>query len=560
MDGAPSHGRPPTSRPPERGPTGPQGEAAAAALLSLSRVARSFVLYDANNATVRQLLSDYHDRMLAAIERCDGLLLTVAPFELVARGEVVYRDDDREKSLAFKLFRDGIRRVTFLPRVTWPELLRFLEILALRFTGVRQQEEDTVTLLGKAALPGIRIDAVVGFTPSEENPEPPGEAQAGRGSAKPPPAGWDVPLPPLPRPAALAPVEVPEQVLAALRQEAGEVAGLELGLARDLVAEAGRAGWPLPDPDLTSFLAEIRDALLAEGRLDVLRRLVDVLGEGGGGELRDALLRSLGDARTLALVLESVPPDAARLPEALVPFLPLLGLEALLDEIASTPHEARRRLLLQIVLSRLPREADPVLARLSKLEPRLARDLGRGVVARAPQRAGEVARHFLAQADEALRAEGLEALAAAPDIPLRPVAELLGDASEIVRVRAAELLERRGDESVVAALRARLEEAAPSPREAEALGRALAAVAPIAAGRIFGPWLEPKARFLRGLSPQQRAQQWAAVAGLGAVPGAGAEAALTALAERADPDLKRHCLATLARRRKEQRGPSHPGR
>ncbi|HEX7625221.1 MAG TPA: hypothetical protein VF400_16710, partial [Anaeromyxobacteraceae bacterium] len=67
---------------------------------------------------------------------------------------------------------------------------------------------------------------------------------------------------------------------------------------------------------------------------------------------------------------------------------------------------------------------------------------------------------------------------------------------------------------------------------------------------FFGTWLEPKTRFLRGLSAEQRAQQWAAVAGTGELPGTEAETSLQGLAERSEGDLRRHCLATLARRRK----------
>jgi hypothetical protein len=163
-----------------------------------------------------------------------------------------------------------------------------------------------------------------------------------------------------------------------------------------------------------------------------------------------------------------------------------------------------------------------------------------------------VARQLLGQRDEALRLEGLTALETSQgDPPLRPLCDLLRDPSEAIRVRAAEVLGRRGDESVLPALRGGLEDGrAVAPREAEALGRALAEIAPIPAARLFAPWLQPKTGFLRGLSAQQRAQQWAAVAGTGALPGGEAEATLQALAGRADGELRKHCLATLARRRR----------
>jgi len=548
----------PTS-PAERGPSAPVAQATATALTALARAARSFVLYDPSNAVVRQLLADYQQKMRAALDHFGALVVLVQPFEMSVLGEVVYRDTDREKSLAFKLFRDGVRRLEFQPTVDFGELLKLLEILAIRYTGVRQQEDDTVTLLRRAEFRGIALEAVEGFTPAEESPEGPDDQAGQRSHAFVPPGGWDTPLPRLPQPRPVAYRALDEALLAPLRGAEAGLEGVELGLsvARDLLVEAGRAGWPTPNADLAAFLSELRDGLLADGRLDGLRRLVDLLGEVGGGDLRDDMLHSLGDARTLGLVLASVPEDAARLPQDLIPFLPLLGIDALLDALAEreTP-EARQKLLVQIVLARLPRETDAVLARLPALETRLARELGRGLVARAPERANDVARQFLGQKDEALRLEGLTALEAAQGgVPIRPLCELLHDRSEAVRIRAADVLARHGDESAVLPLRTLLEEGREvSPREAESIGLALAAVAPIAAGRLFAGWIDPKARFMRGLSAQQRAQQWAAVAGTGALPGADPEPVLTALAQRSEGELRRHCLATLARRRKDKRG------
>ena len=538
----------------ERGPSAPPARAAAAALQALSRVGRSVVLYDAGNAVVRQHLSEYRAAMRAALDAHGEIAIAVRPHQLLVAGEVVLEDRDRERSLAFRLYRDGVRGLRLSPQATWDDLQALLEVVAVRYTSVRQQEDDAVTLLRKAELRGIAVEAVEGFTPAEEDPEPELDGAAARARRANPPPGWDTPLHKLPPPGPLHHRPVPPDTLAALAGQEGDAAvnELALGVGRDLLREAARSGWPMPNRDLQAFFADLRDGLLADGRLSSVRRLFDVLAECGADELREELLSRLGDERTLDLVLASVPEEGEDLPPDLIPFLPLLGISPMLARLGPGTGEARRRLLLKIVLTRLPREAEAVLRHLPQLDPQLVRVLTHAVVSRAPERATEVARHLLAQADDALRVEGLNALAASPAaLPLRPILDLLADRSEAIRARAAELLAERGEAAAVDPLCRVLESGrALGTTEAEAYGRALAALAPERAAALFSRWLDPKGRFLRGPSPAQRAQQWAAATGTGALPGAEAESALRALAERSDGDLRRHCFRVLALRRR----------
>jgi len=534
----------------------PAGQLAGSAVQALARAARSFVLYDASNEVIRQLLQTWREKALGAVAQLGEVPLDFRPFDVACHGEVVYHDADREKSLAFKLFRDGVRRITLLPGVEWAELLQLLQIVALRYTAVRQQEDDSVTLLRKADLAGVKLVAVEGFAPAEERPEPESGEGKKREGVK-PPEGWDTPLPRLPAPGPLAFQPIAPEVLAALQEEESEEALVRtaLGLGRDLLSEAVRGSWPRPNRDLLQFFVELRDALLADGQLASLRQLVDLIGQAGASDIREELLSGLGDGRTLDLILASLPELATDLPPELLAFVPLLGLEAALDRLAAEQQDRRRALLLKLVLARLPREAEAVLRRLPALEPQLARTLASGLVARAPEKALEVARLLLQQKSESLRVEGLESLARAPgEIPLPPVVALLSDPAEGIRLKAVEVLGRRGDETVLPALLEFLHGKERTPREVEAMGRALAELAPIQAGRQFAGWLHPKARFLIGPSAQQRRLQWAAVAGMACLPGEEPERQLQALAQGADEDLRKHCLAALARRRK---GASH---
>jgi HEAT repeat protein len=533
-------------------------DAVGAALLALSRAARSVLLYDAANATVHQHVSDYQSRMRAALALGD-MALTIGPFQVLANGQAVYSDTDREKSLPFRLYRDGLRGVRFQADVPWEELLAFLEIIAIRYTGVRQQEEDAVTLLRKADFRRISVEYVEGFTPAEEVPEPVADDEVERAQRQAPPASWDTPLPALPAPGPLDYRAIPEAALAELTAEDREdaIAGLAVSVARELVGEALRGSWRSGDADLLAFFDELREGLLAEGNLLALRQVLDALNQSGAAELRDRMLRALGEPRVLEIVLSAIPAASQDLPRELEPVLPLLGSGPILEQLTTSNDPRRRRLLVQLVERRLPRDADALLARLPQLDAVLVRDLGRAVVTRAPEKTAEIARQLLSRKDdEKLRLAALTLLEASPSpLPLRPVWELLEDASETVRVRAIEVLGRRADERVIDPLRALLESSrAMTPEAAEAIGCALAELAPLKVAGLFAGWLHPKKGLLGRITAQQRLQQWAAVAGLALTPGDSAEATLQGIAEHADADLRRHCMKALARRKAAARG------
>jgi hypothetical protein len=525
------------------------GKAAAALVTALAKAARAFTLYDPGNAIVRSFLVDYHQKAVAATEG-GTVVLDVEAFRIVREGEIVYEEEDREKSLSFRLFRDGVRRVVLSRGVVFPELLHLLEILAVRYTGVRQQEDDIVTLLRKAEFKTLSFQAVEGFVPDEENPEPmvarDVEARVG------PPATFDTPFPALGAPVPLAWREVPDAALAELRaEEAPEgLAPNALRATARLLAAAAR-GAILPY-EVGQLIGEIRDFFLADQAMEPLADLAGLVAAQPAGEARDVILRALGDPKVLEVVLSSVaergelPPAAARL----VPFVPAA---AALDLLATEPDATRRTALLKVVEARLPAEADAVMARLGALDAASVRVLARAVATRAPARTAAVAAALLDHPDPAVQATGLDVLGAVEgELPVARVVAALRSEAEVVRVAAARLLERKGEADAFAPLQEALgARAGLSHAEAEALGRALAMVHPPKAAQLFGEWLRPRKGILQrtfGGGPDATLR-WAAVSGLGAHPSPAAVALLEDAAKSADEELRRHCLATLARRR-----------
>ncbi len=531
------------------------GRAAAAFVGALSKAARSFTLYDPSNAVVKGFLADY--RAAAAAATAEGaLVLLVRPFQLVRAGEVVYEEADRERSLSFRLFRDGLRRLSFEPGVPWEELLRLLEILAIRSTGVRQQEDDSVTLLRKAELQAIGFEAVEGFVPEEESPEP---VEASRVSAEASaPQGFDTPFPRLPPPAELSHEPIPEEALAALREEErpesfGRVA---LGVAAALLREVARKG--LPAADARRFLVEARDYFVADGSFGALAGLADLATRLPGGALRDEILRSLGDVRILDLILASHG-ETRELPPAVARLLPLVPAEGVLDLLASEKRPARKAVLLRMAEARVPAETGAIVARLGGLDAATAGALVRAISARDPAKTAAALEALLEHPEDGPRIFALEALAAHPgEIEAQKAFPLLRADAEAVRIAAARLLERRGEADAFDPLQEQLTRRRGTSRaEADALARALATVHPVRAGPVLGEWARARRGVLRralGSGDREELLRWAAVTGLGALPGADAARRIEEVAEHADEELRRHCRAVLARRRKEAAG------
>ena len=532
---------------------GPRALLAASLVHALSKAARAFTLYEPSNALIRQFLAEYRARADAATAG-GPLAVDVSPYELRSEGEVVYREEDRERSLAFRLYRDGIRRVTFSPEPPFEELLRFLEILAIRFTGIRQAEDDVVTLLRKAALGAIEVVAVEEYTADEAEP------QGRPGHDTRPPLEldprFDTPAPRLPAPRPIAQREVPEAAVARLRREEdpATVVGSALALAEELLA-LGTSG-ALPAEEVTRFCAELRDYLVADGQIAPLAALADLVRVRAGERIRDELMRALADARLLEVVLAAIPPGSGELPAHAARLLPFVPASAVIDRLSAEDGESRRPALVALVAARLPADVGAVLKRLASVPAPVARALAKAVGAKAPAHVAEAAVALLDHRDEALQAEALRAVGAlGARVPPARISALLGASSEHVRTAAAAALERHGDAAAARALAEALEGRDMSRGEAAAFGRALGKLKPAVAAKLFEGWLREKRGLFRALRSNDReeSRRWAAVAGLGAIGGPEAEQLIEAAAAGGDEELRHHCQATLARRRAESR-------
>jgi hypothetical protein len=541
-------------------------------LLALSRAAKSIPIYQAGGDAVRQLVTDYRARMDDALRHGD-LDLEVRPFELVLDGVVVYLERDRERSLAFLLFRDGIRRLTIRTSVPWDELVRLLEILLVRVATLRQQEDDTVTLLGKAGFGHVSIVAIDGFTEDQDDAYDFVGAQA-EASDDPAqtalrtdvPRDWDLPGPPLLHPTPLVYRDLSDHSLALLRAEtaAGTLPALTLQLARELLVVAASPVDPTTYADLVGILGEIRDHLLVEGELVFACRLAHLVREApGAAEPLASVLAGYATDRTVRAFLrwagtQPSLPTAALLRKHL-DVLPGDHLGFLLDQAATTEDAGALQAACHVLAAYVPDRGDALLARLRDAPPLFANELVSLFAAAAPDRPLELAAR-IAHRDEPVllaRVERLLAEVTKPtDTDVAPLVALFRCTRPGVRIRAAQLLGRVGSAAAVAALRARVEDGADAglePAEAIALGDAIAAAGGEAETTLFEGWIRPAGFFQRLAStiPRTEAFAYAAVAGLAALDPVAHAPTIRWLARTARPALKEFCIRTLAAARKE---------
>jgi hypothetical protein len=553
--------------------TSEAGRAASDALVSLGRAARSYLLYEPDNEAIRKFLDDMRTRFDIYLKNYGHLKLAIRPWEMVLGSEVVYLNRDRERSLSFRLFRDGVRRISFHPDVEWEEITQFLGILSIRYVGVRQQEDDIVTLLWKAGFQHIEVDSVEGFVPEDDETEFVDEAllsefgdEGGGGVgmlAGAAPEGFDVPWPEYTKRVTLAWCEVDE---ARLQEAAREDSNVMLPhqcvrLLREVLEVACNPVEPLELEEATPILREIRDFLLSEGLLASLLEVMQIIQalpfREKDLERKQDLLEAFTDERALSRIIRSVPAGAREVPpelQALVESIPSSPVQVLLtilrNERSNTARWVTRSLLVDVGEG----SEDILIEAIHSSEPPVAADLLQVVAMVDPDRGFAVALELAAGADVEVQLQALAIIehGAYDQHVGQRLAQLLEASSIEVRLRALRMLEQHEERWAFHAVTSRLQRNANrdlQKREVDALALAMVHIWEERAFHVFLGWIKPKGLLQRVMLGQMTLKR-AAVTGLSHIPGEQAEEFIRLVAKNANDDLHDHCMQCLVRQRR----------
>ena len=472
---------------------------------ALTKTSRSFALYDPHNDAVKVLISDYRQKS-TALAQLAPTTVDVRPFELRYDNHTIYEEQDRERSLAFRLFRDGVRRIRFESGVGWEDMVTLLEVLSVRCNGVRQQEDDLITLLRKAQFRHIEIDSVEGYVPDEETPEHEERAPLmdTAKSAEPVP-DWDQPLP-VRETESLTFRPIDPKELEALRAEENPnaLATQAVRAVFELLQTANSLGDRDCLAQLVPFVEEVQHYLVVEGNINELARLAVVYRDAFGDGRK---LPLLAEASSFERVVRMVPEDQDEIPNA---FFHLLGaptpamMPRALSMLASGASGARRTVLLDVVSRGASVDPTAIVDKLRTAPADVFKDLFAILARVAPEQRIDVAFDLLDHPNPEIQIELVGVIAdAQTGLRLaRGLHLLMNSEHEAVRIRATLTLGHVGGSKAVPMLVEHIKRRMDclSIKEAAASGVALGEASPEEALPTLLEWVGMKSALQSVLS------------------------------------------------------------
>src|SRR5207244_950876 len=113
----------------------------------LSKGIRATQLYLPNNPVYQRAVDNIRGAFRQIWQATDDLVLDVGETELRWESNVVYSQDQRSESIAWTLYKDGVRSLAFKPGVEETEIVRFLGVLQQARSLQADAPDDLLTLL-----------------------------------------------------------------------------------------------------------------------------------------------------------------------------------------------------------------------------------------------------------------------------------------------------------------------------------------------------------------------------------------------------------------------------
>ncbi len=156
-------------------------------LQTMVKALRAFQMYLPNNPIYQRAIQNVRGAFGPIWAAADELVLTIAETEILWEDEIVYQQISKSESLAWTLFKDGMRVLTIQKGAEDDELVRFLETVnRARFLST-EAGDDLMTLLWEQEFVAIQyhfIDFLTEGDAIEGSRRAPGEGDATAAEAR----------------------------------------------------------------------------------------------------------------------------------------------------------------------------------------------------------------------------------------------------------------------------------------------------------------------------------------------------------------------------------------
>jgi hypothetical protein len=126
----------------------------------LTKALRAVQLYLPNNPVYQRAVENLQRSFEPVWVRCAELELTVVETDLVWEGQEVLGQPNKSDSVAWVLYKDGVRSLTLSPGVEDGEIVRFLNVIHTVRTLPPDAPDDLLTLLWEEDFQQIRYHAI----------------------------------------------------------------------------------------------------------------------------------------------------------------------------------------------------------------------------------------------------------------------------------------------------------------------------------------------------------------------------------------------------------------
>jgi hypothetical protein len=99
-------------------------------IISFTKSFKALQMYGMTHSSFRSFYAPFYEKMVDFLKKYNQLAFEVDKFTMLHGNRVVYKEEEMDLSIAFRLFKDGVRNVEFIGGLTSDELLLFLDVIS----------------------------------------------------------------------------------------------------------------------------------------------------------------------------------------------------------------------------------------------------------------------------------------------------------------------------------------------------------------------------------------------------------------------------------------------